>query len=273
MGDSKLVTMLSIAISTAKGGTTKTTTTINLACGLAARGYRVLVADLDSQTHATMLLNDGTGRVEVGEGIDAVLQRQARLADVVWQGRGGVFVASSPRSRDGAPVLEQVNLWLGTQLRREQILRAAIEEVEGDFDVLLMDCPPARNAIVENALYAADWILCPIALNSLHYHGIREVLSFAEYVVGRPKPLSVLVSLYRSSCSTMNNKTLEALAADVEANLYSVFATRVPFTTELDKAIDQLRPIFDVKPDSTPARAYMSLVDEIATLIPRRLAA
>jgi chromosome partitioning protein len=265
--------MLVIAISTAKGGTTKTTTAVNLACGLAQRGYRVLVADLDGQMHATMLLDDGNGRTRAGEGIDAVFQKQKSLAEVVWPGRYGVHVASSTRASDALPVLEQVNLWLGTQLRREQILATALRRVEHSYDVVLLDCPPARNAIVENAHFAADWLICPVALNTLHYHGIREVAAFAEYVAGEQKPMSVLVSLYRPSCSKMNNRTLQVLEADVASGMYAVFSTRIPFTTELDKAIDSLKPIFEAAPKSSAAHAYDKLVDEVAKLVPQQVAA
>ncbi len=265
--------MLVIAITTAKGGTTKTTTSVNLACGLAQQQYRVLLADLDSQTHSTMLLNNGNGRIEAGQGVDAVFQRQRSLADVAWEGRFGVHVVSSPRSADGAPVLEQLNLWLGTQLRREQILATAIREVESYYDVMILDCPPARNAIVENAHYAADWLICPVALNSLHYHGIREVGSFAEYVTGIKKPLSVLLALYRASCTEMNKKTLRYIDEDVKNGLYTLFSSRIPFTTALDKAIDSLQPIFEAAPQSKAAEAYLSLVAEVTKLIPQRVAA
>lgn len=260
--------MLVIAISTAKGGTTKTTTAVNLACGLARDGFRVLVADLDSQQHATMLLDTGEGRTGMGEGVDAVLQGQKSLREVAWPGRFGVHVAASPRPAGGAPPLEQVNLWLGTQLRREQVLARAIAHVNDLYDVVILDCPPARNAVVENAHFAADWLICPVALNTLHYHGIQEVAAFAEHVTGARKPMSVLVSLYRQACRTMNRRTLDAIERDVEAGLYNRFDTRVPFTTELDKAIDGLMPIFEAAPNSSAAKAYESLVEEVAAIIP-----
>lgn len=262
--------MLVIAISTAKGGTTKTTTTVNLACGLARRGYRVLCIDLDSQGHTTMLLNGGV-RVDAGDGIDAVLQGVKSFSDVTFEGASGVHVAGSPRTGRGAPVLEQVNLWLGTQLRREKVLASALEQV--DYDVVLLDCPPARNALVENALYAAHWIVCPIPLNTLAYDGIRELASFAEYVAGSPKPMSVLVSLFRAACTKMNTKVRGYIDADVENELYTVFSTAIPFTTALDKAIDAVQPIFDADPDGAAAQSYLELVDEIATFMPQQVAA
>ena len=150
-----------IAIAMQKGGVGKTTTTINLAAGLAAMDYRVLAVDLDPQGNLTQ--HAGFDPEGVSPTIYNVLK--AELDGLSWDIHGAVH--GSEEGFDllpSQPELSIIEITLMNALSRERVLTTVLEEIKADYDFILIDCSPSLNLLVINALTAAD--SRPIAVDS-----------------------------------------------------------------------------------------------------------
>jgi chromosome partitioning protein len=156
-----------IAISNRKGGTGKTTVSVNLAAELANLGRKVLLVDLDSQGHCAV----GLG-IKVKSG-DAAVHRiftnaDARLADAI---RETAFPSLALAPAD--QLFEH-----GSGLRDERRLARALaeNEIAERFDVVIVDTPPSLDHLLFNALTAANWVLVPYIPHHLSYEGVRQLM-------------------------------------------------------------------------------------------------
>ena len=143
------------AIANQKGGVGKTTTAINLGTGLAAVDKRVLLVDLDPQGNASTGL--GIDRAARDVSIYDVLMGEARMAAAVTNSAiPNLSVVPSTVDLTGA------ELELADLPQRSYRLRSALAEVGGDYDYVLIDCPPALNLLTVNGLVAANSVLVPL---------------------------------------------------------------------------------------------------------------
>ena len=158
---------VTFVVSNRKGGTGKTTVSVNIAAELAAQGHRVLLVDLDSQSHCAV----GVG-IKVGKGTptshDIFRSADARLASVVQQTD---FKNLSLAPAD--PLFEH-----GEGLRDEGLLRRALAEAEIilNFDVVILDTPPSHDILLLNALTAANWVVVPYMPHPLASEGARQLM-------------------------------------------------------------------------------------------------
>ena len=135
-----------------KGGVGKTTTSVNLSAGLAKLNQRVLLVDLDPQGNATM--GAGIDKAELKGSTYEVLLGEADVASSRMRSEAGRFdVLPSNRELAGAEV-EMVDLD-----KRERRLKDALELVAGDYDFILIDCPPALSMLTLNGLCAANGVI------------------------------------------------------------------------------------------------------------------
>ena len=156
-----------IAISNRKGGTGKTTVSVNLAAEFAALGRRVLLVDLDSQGHCAV----GLGvKVNCGDATvhGIFTDPDARIADVVRETTfANLFLAPANQ------LFEH-----GSGLRDERRLARALaeEEIAERFDVVIVDTPPSLDILLFNAITAANWILVPYVPHPLSFEGVRQLM-------------------------------------------------------------------------------------------------
>lgn len=158
---------VTIVVSNRKGGTGKTTVSVNVAAELAALGLRVLLVDLDSQGHCAV----GVG-IKVSKGTptvhDIFRRIDARLATAV---QSTAFDNLSLAPAD--PLFEH-----GEGLRDEGLLKRALaeEEIVMNFDVVILDTPPSLDILLLNALTAANWVVVPFVPHPLSSEGVKQLM-------------------------------------------------------------------------------------------------
>lgn len=249
-----------IAIANQKGGVGKTTTTLNLAYALGELGKRVLVVDADQQATATE-----------GSGIDpiAVQDEKRGLEDVLF-GQTPIRDAIVPRERfDVLPCTialaeAQIKILLDPDNGRF-VLRERLEEVQHDYDVVLIDCPPELALITVTALIAADQVLIPTRASRYDVRGIPLILDTIVRIRRRQNPeLDILGIL-----PTMFNRSY-AVEQQVLSDLHTLIAGKarifepIPRSTEVDQATYAGDLPIRVLPKNHSINAYRTLAGEIA---------
>ena len=173
-----------------KGGVGKTTTTVNLAAGLAKVGQRVLMIDLDPQGNATM--GSGVDKRALEHTVYDVLWGSASLSDAkVHSAACGYDVLGANRELAGAEVelVEQDN--------RENRLKDAIASVAGDYDFVLIDCPPSLNMLTLNGLCAAHGVIVPMQCEYFALEGLSDLVNTIKQVHGNLNKDLELIGLLR----------------------------------------------------------------------------
>jgi len=241
--------MRSIAVANQKGGVGKTTTSVNLAVGLARQGQRVCLVDLDPQAHATLHLG-----VTVPPGTTTaydVLVGDAAIEDAIVpasDARLRAALAADPRCGAGSAA--------------------------GQFDYAIIDCPPSLGLLSVNAMAAADEVLLPLQPHFLALHGLSKLLETIELVADHVHPdlrlLGVVLCLYEGG-----TRLAAEIGRDVEAFFRRsagahpawrearLFETRIRRNVRLAEAPSFGQSIFDYAPESHGAADYQALALEV----------
>lgn len=244
-----------LAITNQKGGVGKTTTTVNLAAGLAQLGQRVLLIDLDPQGNATM--GSGVDKRELRTTVYQVLLGQATLVEArVRTERSGYDVLPANRELAGAEV-ELVD-----EERREFRLRAALEGVATEYEYVLIDCPPALNLLTINALAAAHGVLIPMQCEYFALEGLSDLVNTVRLIKNRLNPQIEITGLLRAMYDPRN-----LLAQQVSAQLKAHFGDKVydaviPRNVRLAEAPSHGLSVLAYDRSSKGAVAYLQLAQE-----------
>ena len=163
--------MRKIAITNAKGGVAKTTSCVNVGAGLALRGYRTLLVDLDSQGHVTKSLG-----VQAGEGLAELVQGDASLKEVQIEARENLFVIAGGGTLSGAK-----RLIARRDMRSELVLSEALGDLRG-YDFVLLDTAPSWDVLNVNCLFYVEELLIPVSMEVLALQGIGDFLGRVKEV-------------------------------------------------------------------------------------------
>lgn len=244
------------AVVNQKGGSGKTTTTVNLAAYCAAAGRRVLVIDLDPQGNATTHLGVDRDAVDLTV-YDVLVDDGLPLADVLMPSTvEGLMVAPADADLNGAEI-ELVG-----EIGRELRLRQAIAGVEG-FDLVIIDCPPSLGLLTVNALTAAEALIVPVECEFFALAGVGVLTRNVELVQERLNPGLKIAAIIPTKFDARKNLCRDALAQMRE--FFGKLVTRrvVRTNVSLAEAPAAGEPIGIYAPGSHGAEDYRALVRTI----------
>jgi len=239
--------MASIAVLSQKGGTGKTTTVRTLADILRRAGLDVLAVDLDPQGNLSDYWDvDPDAEPTVGD----VLAGRAKAAEAVHD---GIVPANLG--------LAEAELMLSGKMGREMTLRKALRGVQDEYDIVLIDCPPALGLLSVNALVAADYALLSTEAQYFALQGVEQALEVIELARDNLNPdlewLGVLLNI--ADMRTVHSR--EAYATLVESFPDKVFRTVIRQSIAYAESAERAVSILDYRPDL--GADYLALADEL----------
>ena len=251
--------MKTIAVVNQKGGCGKTTISINLASALAELGRRVLLVDMDAQSHCAVGLAVPEEQIE--QSIYDVLISKSRnepirLAEILWQISDRLELA--PASTDLSAFEQQM---AGVN-ESESCLNNVLAEVTNDYDYTIIDCPPAVGLLTFNALTAATDIVVPVETGYFALHGLSRQLETLKVLCerhGRQINVSVLASMY-----DIRTKMAREVMAELREHFADkMFSTTVNFNTKIKEAASFGQPISEYDPASRGQMDFQALAEEV----------
>ena len=253
------------AVINQKGGTGKTTTTINLGAALAYQGYRTLIVDLDPQGHTT---------IGLGVEMDTLAGSMAEVLSIPKKNITEVVVPTyilglyvAPAHIHLARAAEQVY----SRVFREAILAQALKGA--DYDFILIDCPPSLGVLTVNSLYACDFIIIPCQISRYSLDGLADLLTTIETVKNltleelfQGDHFRILITMFDKRNRVTNEYILEQLRHYQD----KTFKTIIMKNEALNQAQIAQKAIFNYDPKCSGAHDHLQLTTEFLQIWRKR---
>src|SRR5659263_114092 len=244
-----------IAIANQKGGVGKTTTTVNLSASLAFLGKKVLVIDVDPQGNTTSGLGvEKSSKMSIYE---VIIDGENIRDAIVNTGIDTLKLCPSNMNLAGAEV-ELVSV-----ISRENQIKAAIEDIQGEYDYIFFDCPPSLGLLTVNALTAANTILVPIQCEYYALEGLSQLMNTVRIV---QKHLNKKLDVEGVVLTMFDARTNLSIQVVEEVKKYfknKVYRTIIPRNIKLSEAPSHGLPIILYDDKSKGAEAYLQLAKEV----------
>ncbi len=251
--------MRTIAIVNQKGGCGKTTVSINLASALAELDKKVLLVDMDPQSHCAVGLAVPEEQIE--QSIYDVLISKSRgepmrLTEILWQINDHLELA--PASIDLSAFEQQ----MAGVAERECCLKDVLEDVQEEYEYVVIDCPPAVSLSTFNALRAATDVVVPVETGYFALHGLSKQLETLSILCDRCQQkvsVRVLASMY-----DIRTKMAREILAELRSHFSDrMFKTVVNFNTKIKEAASFGQPIGEYDPASKGQQDFRTLAQEV----------
>lgn len=242
-----------LAILNQKGGTGKTTTAVNLAAGIAARGFDVLLLDLDAQGNVGTSLGIRGERTLYHLLVDDPPGVQPE--DVIIPVRGHLDVITSDATLAAAEVyLARLDT------HRDRVLTERMSTLKHKYQYIVLDCGPSLSLLNQNALSFADEVMIPVSCDYLALVGVKQVLRTLKDIdkhLGHTVKISGVVPTFFDSRTKLAREAVETLGGHFKERLYEPIRR----STRLAEAPSHRQTIFEYAPDSPGAEDYRRLVE------------
>jgi chromosome partitioning protein len=241
-----------ISIVNHKGGTGKTTTTLNLGACLRDRGYKVLLVDLDAQGNLSYSLGVSMDQPSLAE----LIYDEIEFNQVVVELEGLKILPSNSKLAD-------VELALGNSENRYQIMKNIIESIEENFDFIIIDCPPSLSILTLNALNTSNYVIIPLLMEVLSVRGLEMIMDTINKVKKTFNPeLELLGALpvMIDKRKNLNNEIMEHIRENFSVNL---FKSSIRANVKASEAPSFGMSVINYAPASNSALDYKLLTTEI----------
>lgn len=248
-----------ISIASQKGGVGKTSTAISLAAGLAHKGKRTLLIDIDSQANSSKVLLPNYSEIPLEKTISATILNRKPLP----------FHKTSIPNLSLTPshiLLSNTDIELTTAIdHREARLKVELDRIAAEFDYIFIDCPPTLSWLTINALTASDRVIVVVSPGYFELDSIVQISKTIQEVrdIFNPR-LDLLGFLFTMSDPTINTSTSLQILRQTYTD--KVLKTVIPRNTDLRDAHFSKKDIFSFNPNAKSALAYNKLIRELFDL-------
>jgi chromosome partitioning protein len=240
-----------LAVFNHKGGTGKTTTSVQIAAGLAEKGARVLLVDTDGQGNVATSL-----ALSAERSLYHVIVMGLSLEQAVIEARPNLDVLPSNET------LAAAELYLAGQKRRDRVLAQRLERARDFYDYVIVDCSPSLSLMNQNALAFADAVLCPVACDYLSLVGVRQVLRTIKQVnriLGHSVALWGVLPTQFDTRARICREAHETL----KQNFGDVCLSPIHYVSRVKEAPSVGKTLFEYAPTSTATEDYWRVVEKL----------
>ena len=245
-----------LAIVNQKGGTGKTTVSVNLAVGLAKYKLKILLIDLDPQHNTTLSL--GIDSTDLSTSTYGVLLRETTL--------GEILISTPVSNLTLAPAkvdLSNADINLANEDRYQFRLRESLNPIASRYDYIVIDCPPSLGLLTINALVAADSVIIPILCDYLSLEGLKQLIVSIEKVQQELNPNLKILGILPNMVDFRLNITKESLGLVRKHFKRLVFKSLIRTCVKVKEAPSFGKSVFDYAPHSTGGKEYGELIREV----------
>ncbi len=244
------------SIASQKGGTGKTTTSISLSAGLARKGKKVLLVDIDSQANSSKVLLHHYPTIE----------KEQTLFHTILHRKPLSIHPTTVANLDIVPshiLLSNTDVELTTAIdHREERLKRELDKVKANYDFVFIDCPPALSWLTVNAFTASDKVIIVVSPGYFELDSIVQISKTIQEVRAYFNPgLQLMGYLFTMSDPTINTSTSLQIMRQTYTD--AVIKTVIPRNTDIRDAHMNKQDIFSFNPQAKSALAYEKLIAEL----------
>ncbi len=244
------------SIASQKGGTGKTTTSISLSAGLARKGKKVLLVDIDSQANSSKVLLHHYPTIE----------KEQTLFHTILHRKPLSIHPTTVANLDIVPshiLLSNTDVELTTAIdHREERLKRELDKVKANYDFVFIDCPPALSWLTVNAFTASDKVIIVVSPGYFELDSIVQISKTIQEVRAYFNPgLQLMGYLFTMSDPTINTSTSLQIMRQTYTD--AVIKTVIPRNTDIRDAHMNKQDIFSFNPQAKSALAYEKLINEL----------